>query len=93
MDSMTNVMLLATPVPQTLHLHNTPSHSLGCQLGRHLLQLLGTLKVDNFRHLARVAHQLLGPGVQHAQLAVARRWQVVQHDVRHRESAGGLDVV
>lgn len=63
------------------------------QLFWNLQQLLGRLNVEDPRRLARVAHQLLGPDVEHAHRRVARRGHVVYHDVGHREAARGLGVV
>lgn len=63
---------------------------LASQLLGQLVQILGRLNINNAVHLARVAHELLGAGVEHADFGVARDGEVVEHDVRHLDAAVGL---
>jgi len=57
---------------------------------RDLLEVLGRLDIDDLGHLACVAHQLLGAGVQHTLRAVTRRRHVEEHDVGDGKTTGGL---
>lgn len=61
------------------------------QLFRYFFQVLRALNIDHASSFARIAHQLLGSGVQHSQLGVARNGQIVQQDVGNREATGRLD--
>lgn len=66
------------------------SHSfsiLTLQPGLDLQDLVGAVHLDDAVDLCGVAHELLGAGVEHAQLVVAGRGQVVEHHVGDREAA------
>lgn len=67
-----------------------PPTSLLLQPLLNLLQVLGTIHLDDAIDLAGIPHQLLGAGVQHLDFAVACDGEVVEHDIGDGEAAGIL---
>lgn len=62
--------------------------SISLQLRLDILQVLWGVDLNDLVDLGRVAHQFLCAGVQHLHLVVASHWEIVQHDVGHRQPSG-----
>lgn len=60
------------------------------QLALNIQHIALTLHLNDAIHLRRVAHQLHGASIHHARRRIAVLRQIIQHDIRHGETARRL---